>query len=143
MKKSLSHNSGKILLYWLLRSKIWYFMVIWLFTAKFFAKMVFFDALWRAAVKNQNKTIQLDFRQVGSYLVECGNVWWCFFLNRQEVEILPLHISHSRDQLCKSLTREYISTCFNKYLLNIKMVSENKTNWKFFFQFNFKILCWQ
>ena len=31
-------NSGKILLYWLLRSKIWYFRVIWLFIAKFFYK---------------------------------------------------------------------------------------------------------
>ena len=60
-------NSGKILLYWLLRSKIWYFRVIWLFTANFFAKMVFFDALWRAAVKNQNKTIQLDFCQIRLY----------------------------------------------------------------------------
>ena len=36
--------------------------------------MVFFYAFWRAAVKNQNKTIQLDFHQVGSYLVECGTV---------------------------------------------------------------------
>ena len=51
-------NSGKILLYWLFRSKIWYFRVIWLFTAKYFTKIVFFDAFWRAAVKNQNKTIQ-------------------------------------------------------------------------------------
>ena len=51
-------NSGKILLYWLFRSKIWYFRVIWLFTSKFFTEMVFFDAFWRAAVKNQNKTIQ-------------------------------------------------------------------------------------
>ena len=31
-------NSCKILLYWLLRSKIWYFRVIWLFIAKFFYK---------------------------------------------------------------------------------------------------------
>ena len=35
-------NSGKILLYWLFRSKIWYFRVIWLFTANFFKKLVFF-----------------------------------------------------------------------------------------------------
>ena len=67
-------NSCKILLYWLLRSKIWYFMVIWLFIAKFFTKMVFFFAFWRAMVKNQNKTIQLDFHPVGSYLAECRNV---------------------------------------------------------------------
>ena len=40
----------------------------------FSTKMVFFYAFWRAAVKNQNKTIQLDFHQVGSYLVECGTV---------------------------------------------------------------------
>ena len=40
----------------------------------FLQKWYFFYAFWRAAVKNQNKTIQLDFHQVGSYLVECGNV---------------------------------------------------------------------
>ena len=37
-----------------------------------------FAAIWAFEAilcnKNQNKTIQLDFRQVGSYLVECGNV---------------------------------------------------------------------
>ena len=89
---------------------------------------------------------KIPFSNIGffQYLdLAFSKIWWCFFHIRQEVEILPLHISHSRDQLCKSLTREYISTCFNKYLLNTKMVSENKTNWKFFFQFNFKILCWQ
>ena len=56
-----------------------------------------------------------------------SKIWVIFFRTRLEVEILPPHISHSRDQLCKSLTREYISTCFNKYLLNTKMVLENKT----------------
>ena len=35
-------NWGKILLYWLFRSKIWYFRVIWLFTAKFFKKIGIF-----------------------------------------------------------------------------------------------------
>ena len=43
-------NWGKILLYWLFRSKIWYFRITWLFTSKFFTEMVFFDAFWRAAV---------------------------------------------------------------------------------------------
>ena len=33
----------------------------------FSTKMVFFYAFWRAAVKNQNKTIQLDFRQIRLY----------------------------------------------------------------------------
>ena len=69
-------NSGKVLLYWLFRSKIWYFRVIWLFTAKFFKKFDFFYAFWRAAVKNQNKTIQLDFCQIRSYLAVLGTVYY-------------------------------------------------------------------
>ena len=41
------------------------------FPPKKCTKMTFFDALWWAVLKNENKTIQLYFRQVGSYLVEC------------------------------------------------------------------------
>ena len=46
----------------------------------FSTKMVFFYAFWRAAVKNQNKTIQLDFCQIRSYLAVLGTVrcsWLC------------------------------------------------------------------
>ena len=80
-------NWGKILLYWLFRSKIWYFRVIWLFTAKFFKKLVFFYAFWRAAVKNQNKTIRLDFCQIRSYLAVLGTVGHYSHPNFQIVKI--------------------------------------------------------
>ena len=42
--------------------------------------------------KNQNKTIQLDFRQVGSYLVECDNVHLHYFRS-SKVTIQLLMIS--------------------------------------------------
>ena len=40
----------------------------------FLKNWYFFYAFWRAAVKNQNKTIQLDFRQIRSYLAVLGTV---------------------------------------------------------------------
>ena len=38
--------------------------------------------------KNQNKMIQLDFRQVGYYLAECCTMGWGPFINKTLFEIL-------------------------------------------------------
>ena len=55
-----------------------------------FAAIQAFEAI--LCNKNKNKTIQLDFRQVGSYLVECDNLHLHYFRS-SKVTIQLLMIS--------------------------------------------------
>ena len=91
-------NSGKILLYWLFRSKIWYFRVIWLFTAKFFKKLVFFLCFLegRGKKSKQNNTAWFSPNSlVFSSFRYCGPLWYCcpFGFAHREPHMLFLKIN--------------------------------------------------